>query len=536
MVRLFLTGFCVLIVTVVLAVLSVSSIEMRLYRFNSADFLEYANKGTFLLLDDAIEGRTGNDLKNTVLSVRDRFKTPVALKNIQDLKLPAKGLAVLDAGGVYLHDLGDSSYVLRRSKHVDRIWSIAAVPSRSEERIMAVHGALELAKDKLTGKSANERSQVLSQLQKYTDIPLSLHSSAELNLKDKEKARLEDQQVVVRSAANNGEIFWIQIEQNGPILQAGPVSYPVDKNYVQTILAISFITVFLAGYLFWIWLLWRDLQRLRHAARDIGLGKLDTRVHARKTSFIHSVLDGFNHMATRTENMVASQRELTNAVSHELRTPLARMMFDLEMGKQADNSQDRMRHLDNLELSVVELNTLVDELLTYAKQERVESPLELKKFSQNDASVWLSMQIKRAQRTLKGNQDIEFTMDITFEESISFSPKLMAHAMSNALQNAMRFAESRIHVELQIHYSGWILAVEDDGTGIPAHERERVFQSFARLNESRGRDTGGFGLGLAIVRKIARWHQGDARIVDCVKLSGMRLEIRWPVRIDLHSA
>lgn len=535
MFRLFLTGFCVLIVTVVLAVLSVSSIEMRFYQFNSADFLEYANKGTFILLDDAIEGRTGTDLKNTVLSVRDRFKTPVALKRKRDLNLPAKGLAVLNAGGIYLHDLGDSSYVLRESKHIDSIWSIAAVPSRSEERIMAVHGALELAKDRLTAKSAKERSQVLSQLKQYTDIPISLHTTAELSLTDKERAQLEDQQIVARNAANNGELFWIEVERAGPILQAGPISYPVDKNYVQTILAISFITVFLAGYLFWIWLLWRDLQRLRYAARDIGHGRLDTRVPARKTSIIHSVLDGFNLMATRTENMVASQRELTNAVSHELRTPLARMMFDLEMSKQADNSLDRTRHLDNLEVSVIELNTLVDELLTYAKQERVESPLELETLSLNDTSKWLSIQIERAKRSHKVNQSIEVSMGIVAEDSISFSPKLMSHALSNALHNAMRFTKSRIHVDLQMHNSEWILSVEDDGAGIPAHDRERVFQSFARLNESRGRDTGGFGLGLSIVRKIARWHQGDARIVDCQILSGMRLEIHWPALMDLHA-
>ncbi len=530
MVRLFLTGFCVLIVTIVLAVLSVSSIEMRLYRFNSADLLEYANEGTFNLLDDTIEGRTGSDLQNTLVSVRDRFKHPVALKRKQDLNLPAKGLAILDDGGIYLHDLGDSSYVLRKSKHVDRIWSIAAVPNRIEERIMAVHGTLELTKDKLAGKSASEITQELSQLKQYTDIPISLHALAELDLTDKEKARLEDQQIVARNAANNGELFWIEIERAGPILQAGPISYPVDKNYVQTILAISFITVFLAGYLFWIWLLWRDLQRLRHAARDIGHGKLDTRVHARKTSFIHSVLDGFNHMATRTENMVASQRELTNAVSHELRTPLARMMFDLEMARETDNSINRARHLDSLELNIVDLSKLVDDLLIYAKQERVDSPLELELFSAQDMHTWLNKQMDRAQRTHDSRLIVNLKTNLVAETDVSFSPKLMAYAISNVLQNAMRFAVSRIDVELHRQNNDWVLAVEDDGTGIPPADRERVFESFSRLDESPQRDSGGFGLGLAIVRKIARWHQGDARIVACEAPCGTRLEVRWPVR------
>ena len=530
MIRLFLTGICVLIVTVVMAVLSVSNIEMRLYRFNSADFLEYANKGTFYLLDDTIKGRTGTDLQNTLLSVTARFKEPVTLKRKQDLNLPAKALAVLDAGDIYLHDRGDSSYVLRKSEHVDRIWSIAAVPSTSEERIMTVHGTLALAKDKLTGKSANEKSQALSQLKQYTNIPISLHAPEELDLTDKEKTRLEEQQIVVRNAANNGELFWIEIERAGAILQAGPISYPTDKNHVQTILIISFITVLLVGYLFWIWLLWRDLQRLRHAAHNIGLGKLDTRVPARKTSFIHSVLDGFNHMASRTENMVASQRELTNAVSHELRTPLARMMFDLEMARETDSPINRTRHLDSLELNIVDLNKLVDDLLVYAKQERVDSPLELELFSANDMHIWLNKQMDRAQRTHESSLVVNLRMNLVAETEVSFSPKLMAYAISNVLQNAMRFAVSRIDVELHRQNNDWVIAVEDDGIGIPPADRERVFESFSRLDESRQRNSGGFGLGLAIVRKIAHWHQGDARIVTCEAPCGTRLEVRWPVR------
>ena len=66
-------------------------------------------------------------------------------------------------------------------------------------------------------------------------------------------------------------------------------------------------------------------------------------------------------MASRTENMVASQRELTNAVSHELRTPLARMMFDLEMARETDSPINRTRHLDSLELNIVDLKKLVDD-------------------------------------------------------------------------------------------------------------------------------------------------------------------------------
>jgi signal transduction histidine kinase len=71
-----------------------------------------------------------------------------------------------------------------------------------------------------------------------------------------------------------------------------------------------------------------------------------------------------------------------------------------------------------------------------------------------------------------------------------------------------------------------VIHVDDDGAGIPAPDRERVFEPFARLDQSRDRDSGGFGLGLAIVRQVARWHGGDAFISES-PLGGTRVTIAW---------
>jgi signal transduction histidine kinase len=96
----------------------------------------------------------------------------------------------------------------------------------------------------------------------------------------------------------------------------------------------------------------------------------------------------------------------------------------------------------------------------------------------------------------------------------------------NLLRNARTHARSTVAVNLRQESGRTVLEVDDDGRGIPATERERLFEPFTRLDDSRDRDSGGFGLGLAIVRQVARWHGGEATIGDS-PLGGARVSIVW---------
>jgi len=528
-IRLIVTVFIVFVVSIIVAQLSVERIAVFLYGKGSTDFYAGLSRGTFELLDESIADQTIEDLRNTVLSLQDKFDSPISLHNRQQLSLPQSGLEILDNGEIYLHVDGKSSTVYRISEQTDGVWSVAMDVNDNDQNAAIATGPLSLIRDKFSGKDLSERSMVLDQLQQSYDAPLSIWKREELDFTAKELARLISRQVVARDTGDSGETYWIGLEQEELVFQAGPFDYPSILKYFNVLLLIAFFSVIVIGCLLWMWPLWRDLQRLRTAAIDIGGGKLETRVQTRKTSLVRSVLDGFNDMAIRTENMVASQRELTNSVSHELRTPLARMMFDIEMAKAPEHANDRARHLDSLEFNIGELKTLVDELLTYAKQERVQSPVELEELSIADMHNWLNAQVARAKRSRDNSCAIEVIIVSGHNESIAFSPQLMAHALSNALQNAMRFAELKIEVHLENQYDNWILCIEDDGPGIPLTDREHVFDPFYRLDESRQRNSGNFGLGLSIVRNIARWHQGEANIAPCRSLGGTRVLIQWPV-------
>jgi len=533
MIRLVVTIFIVVFIAINLAIFVGGKIDMAMVHNAGEPFYVGQYRGTFDLLDDAIVDRDGADLHATLVTLKTQFKTPLRLEYKQELDLPPKGWRIVGSEAVYLHDMGDSISLYRKSVIPGRVWSLPVVTPYVDERIAHVSGSLSLIKEKLSAVDESMRALAMEVLRRSYDVPLALKSIAELDLNEKDISLLHAEQIVVKKPLESGEFFLIKLAKSNVVFQFGPIDYPASFENRTWYGAIIFAAIALTFFLLWMWPLWRDLQRLSKASIDIGNGKLGTRVRSHPVSLIRPILDSFNAMATRTENMVKSQRELTNAVSHELRTPLARMMFDLQMAKDADNILERSRHLDSLEVNVDELNTLVDELLTYARQERVESPIELETLSTEDMKGWLVKQVSRARYGRESACQITINFDPTDidEKFLILSPRLMAHALSNTLQNALRFAQGNIVVQLDSHQGEWILGIEDDGTGIPDDKRERVFEPFSRLDESRQRGSEGFGMGLSIVRKIAQWHQGDALIATCITLSGTRVEIRWPIEI-----
>jgi two-component system, OmpR family, sensor kinase ParS len=111
-------------------------------------------------------------------------------------------------------------------------------------------------------------------------------------------------------------------------------------------------------------------------------------------------------------------------------------------------------------------------------------------------------------------------------DSVDGDYRYLSRAAANLLRNSVRYAKTEVEIFVYEENGCSILAVEDDGAGIPEAEREHLFEPFSRLDKSRDRASGGFGIGLAIVQQIARWHGGSANIGDA-KLGGARVHIKW---------
>lgn len=274
---------------------------------------------------------------------------------------------------------------------------------------------------------------------------------------------------------------------------------------------------------FWVRPFWRDLLKLRSGAEAVGAGRFDQRVNVRRGSALRALAEGFNAMTGKIAALLQSHRGLTSSVSHELRTPLARLKFSHSLAREEPRPEGKDRYLAMMERDIAELDDLTSELLDYARLERGGPEIKVQSVP---AEPWLEDVIADARQSAlaaRHHASIAPKVDV---ETLDCEPRYMARALINLIRNALQYARSTVTVSLGREGGRTVIHVDDDGTGIPAPDRERVFEPFARLDQSRDRDSGGFGLGLAIVRQVARWHGGDASISES-PLGGTRATIAW---------
>lgn len=277
--------------------------------------------------------------------------------------------------------------------------------------------------------------------------------------------------------------------------------------------------------LLWALPLWRDLDRLRNATLRMGQGDLGARVRLSRLAGMRHVGESFNQMAERISALVENQRSLTNAVSHELRTPLARLSFEVVMLGQDQHLPKRHQILRDMQADICELETLVAELLVYARLERPTD--DTVRLETVDTCDWLGEALAQVAHQAEARA-IQCHVHRDYPPRVRLHPRYMSRALLNLVQNAVRYASRHVEVKLtQCPSGGFELIVDDDGGGIAPADRTRVFEPFIRLDESRDRGTGGAGLGLAIVWRVAASHGGGIEIHDS-PLGGARFVLRWP--------
>ncbi|MEB0108890.1 MULTISPECIES: ATP-binding protein [unclassified Pseudomonas] len=299
---------------------------------------------------------------------------------------------------------------------------------------------------------------------------------------------------------------------------------PLDINLLYWSMNVLVGGALLACLLVWLRPHWRDLERLKNTAAQLGMGNLSERTHIPPSSNIGGLAAVFDTMAGDIERLLNQQRDLLNAVSHELRTPLTRLDFGLALALSEDMPQAGRERLQGLVAHIRELDELVLELLSYS---RLQNPAQLPE----RVEVMLDEFID----SVLGSIDDELAnpaivIDVSLDcavERFSLDPRLTARALQNLLRNATRYCDARIQVSVRVDAEGCEICVDDDGIGIPRDQRERIFEPFYRLDRSRDRATGGFGLGLAISRRALE-AQGGSLIAEASPLGGARFRVWLP--------
>jgi two-component system OmpR family sensor kinase len=294
---------------------------------------------------------------------------------------------------------------------------------------------------------------------------------------------------------------------------------PIDVGLTVRVEALRYVIValfLLIPIIFWSRAHWRDLQTLSKAADEFGEGKFSNKIVMNDNATVQPLAQCMNTMAQRIEDLLEAHRTLLHSVSHELRTPIARLEFGLELLREEAAEELPQARLAGMQTDLAELNSLVTELLDLTKLDHQQT---LRSTSFPIAAM-LDQLTQSVAHRLEGKDLVTHCEDNVVE--LLADQKMLMRALSNLLLNAIKYGRQKIRLSVGMLASGDVsFAVEDDGPGIPPDQRESVFKPFYRLDQSRDRNTGGFGLGLTIAQKAVQLHGGVIQI-STSELGGAR--------------
>jgi two-component system sensor histidine kinase RstB len=406
-----------------------------------------------------------------------------------------------------------------------------------------MRGTIELIEEDLQRYPIEHWGRRLRELDNKFSYRIAISERDDLRLSPRQSQILDEGGIAVE---REGEIMYHQMNNSALVLMVGPLSpdrNPEERQRGMPLeLRIRLLTWSLIGLGFavalWFWVrpIWRDLEVMRQTARALGEGHLDTRAAQARSPLFAPLFETLDGMADRIQQLLATHKELSCSISHELRTPIARMRFAVEMQRETDAPDERERLTHQMENDLDELDNLIDTSLTYARFERETPVLSL---TPVDLPQWLEDQVENM-RLLGRELNIEVDhSQWPAGQRVDMDRKVMPHALQNLLRNAIKYARSQIRVSAGVSYSAseaqaWI-HVDDDGIGIPEDARERIFAAFTRLDRSRDRATGGYGLGLAITQRVIQVHGGTAQVGDS-PLGGARFSLTWPLQQPVATA
>ncbi len=246
----------------------------------------------------------------------------------------------------------------------------------------------------------------------------------------------------------------------------------------------------------------RAAERL---GRDVAAPPLDER-GPREVS--HAAR-AFNGMQKRLRSYIEDRTQMLAAISHDLRTPITRMRLRAEFVEEGEQRDKMLRDLDEMEAMIAATLSFARDDAT--REERVQIDL---------ADLLQSL----CDEAVDGGGEAEYAGPRRL--AMFGAPVALKRAFSNLIGNALKYGQAA-RVSLQQGEAEITVLVEDEGTGIPEDQLEKVFAAFYRVEGSRSRETGGVGLGLAVVRSILRAHGGDITLANRPE-GGLRATVTLP--------
>lgn len=398
--------------------------------------------------------------------------------------------------------------------------SITGVPEDHTVQRDSQRGAVNLIRMQINEHKDLSIQQIVDNLEPLFGYPISVLSedislprSVRKELKQYGTAYDEDQDILYVSLDSN------DILKLGPILMRDilesdfmPFSFFIFLWSLFSV-AIFFILIYFAFVHFW-----KDLVSIRQTAEQMGQGNLDARTENARSWLFKPLANVLNNMGVHIKHLVTTSETISHAMAHELRTPLARMRFELSMLDEARDEEEKQLYRKGLDEDINELDSLIKVSLNYFKMQQSKIDLNLTEVSLKE---WSEKLCKSLELLKPENFYLECNAK---DETALFDVSLIDMIAKNLLLNAFKYANSKAIFSVFKQEDKVVLVVDDDGPGIPLDSRDKLFMPFSRLDTSRTRTTGGYGLGLAYVKLIAETHHGEAFVVTS-PLGGARFVV-----------
>lgn len=382
-----------------------------------------------------------------------------------------------------------------------------------EDRWPAV--ALRLIESELAAAAPERRTALAEALSRDIGITIRLLDRDDIASPAETSAAIE-----TLVDANGNRAFLYAAPMLEKLVYLGPVETAHESLVLRLLPPLFYLSIFVVVGL-WLRPLLKDLNLIASAAQRFAADYREPLSTANKTTQLTSLAGNLDDMSARLSGLIQSQKELIAALSHEMRTPLARIRFALAV---IDNNADAKlkARIGDLNGDVQEIDQLIATMLDYA---RLDHPDLRMNWQHVPIEPWLAEIRDKLHHPGKA---LELVTDDSLD-AVWMDPHLMGLAVSNLLSNAGRYAQSRIRCRVGASDGSQQIEVHDDGDGIPESERESVFKAFTRLDDSRNRDTGGYGLGLAIVSRIVELHGGSVSVGESTALGGARFVLSWAI-------
>ncbi|EWH08395.1 hypothetical protein DS2_17677 [Catenovulum agarivorans DS-2] len=312
----------------------------------------------------------------------------------------------------------------------------------------------------------------------------------------------------------------------------------LDKNNSQQIMSLSyplpiddavprpqkdyrlwFTLAFYAGIallvMLWSAPLIRRLFIIQAALNKFGGGELNQRIPNSHFSYIKQIEVGYNQMAQRIQTLLEDNKLLSRAVSHDLRTPIARLRFGIDwLEEKFEDDADALQHINRLSRDLDEMSNLVETLLQFARLEQQQVALKPQAYA-------VRQQISQlADTAMQLHPDKHIQLAIDEHANIQVDANYFNMLLNNLITNACRYGKQQIDIQFKQLKQTWVLSISDDGDGIAADIRDKVLLPFYRQPNSQG-----YGMGLAIVARIAKWHNLDLTL-DEAHLGGLKVTLK----------